>query len=53
MDNFRDILDKNYDDNKDIMAAQNIQMVQAWEGGLYYEAGKFGGMQNQMLYKLP
>ena len=52
-ENWRDVLKKNMDDNKDLINAQNLQMVQAWEAGFYYEAGKFGGMQDQIIFKMP
>ena len=43
---------KNIEENKYIIDGFNQQMVKAWLGGKFYEAGKLAGLIDVILYKM-
>jgi len=52
-DNWKEIVKKNYNDNKHSITGFNEQMMKAWEGGMYYQAGQLAGLIAAIEFDMP
>lgn len=52
-ENWQQIVKTNYMDNKHSIAGFNEQMMKAWKGGMYYEAGQLAGLIAAIEFDMP